>query len=189
MFMAPDKKRTGNEDNPMETALLRLANLRFDYSNRRDTHKDVERLLRDYPDIFANLPEGSYQWATGQPAFARNRKWDALVGPMLKIQLAIDAADERSRDWHLFQMRLYYFTVTNPKAVGVPPLTAFERAVYHFQRIAHKAKHCQNPECPAPYFLAKKKGQKYCTEDCAADSQKEYKRKWWNENRGAGRKK
>lgn len=41
---------------------------------------------------------------------------------------------------------------------------------------------CHNPDCLAPYFLAKRKGQKYCERgDCTAYAQRQYALKWWNE--------
>jgi hypothetical protein len=50
----------------------------------------------------------------------------------------------------------------------------------HSQRLAV----CENKEngCPSPYFIRKKKGQKFCSEECAAPSQREFKRKWFREH-------
>jgi len=66
---------------------------------------------------------------------------------------------------------------------GPPPRTPFEDAAVRFHRIAVCARHCSNPECPAPYFFAERKGQKYCSVKCAADGQREAKRRWWHENK------
>jgi hypothetical protein len=39
---------------------------------------------------------------------------------------------------------------------------------------------CANPDCPAPYFLAKRKTQKYCERgDCTAYAQRQYALGWW----------
>lgn len=46
---------------------------------------------------------------------------------------------------------------------------------------------CMNPECPARYFIAYRRTQKFCSEKCAGPGQREAKRRWWNENR-AGKK-
>jgi hypothetical protein len=67
--------------------------------------------------------------------------------------------------------------------LSVPALTPFEQAMYHLQRIAKRMRHCQNPDCPAPYFLARKKGQKYCCSKCSAPMQRAQKREWWRKNR------
>jgi hypothetical protein len=52
------------------------------------------------------------------------------------------------------------------------------RAVF----LAEKMRYCANPECPAPYFLAKRRSQKYCTQECALPAQREFKKAWWAEH-------
>lgn len=37
-------------------------------------------------------------------------------------------------------------------------------------------RHCQNPDCPAPRFIARRKDQVYCSSDCAGLIAK---RRWW----------
>jgi hypothetical protein len=74
--------------------------------------------------------------------------------------------------------RFYGYWVDPP-----PALTVFERTMFHFQRIAYRARKCENPECMAPYFFAKRKGQKYCTEECALPAQRKAKSEWWARNR------
>jgi hypothetical protein len=65
------------------------------------------------------------------------------------------------------------------------PLTPFEAAMFHLQtKLVDKPRRCPNATCPAPYFFATKKGQKFCSTVCAEPAQRESKRKWWNENRG-----
>lgn len=45
-------------------------------------------------------------------------------------------------------------------------------------------KHCTNPDCLAPYFIAKRRDQTVCdAEICKAEKQREHARRWWNENR------
>jgi hypothetical protein len=61
--------------------------------------------------------------------------------------------------------------------------TTFEAVFYYLRRHIDHARHCGNPDCPAPYFFATKKGQKYCSEECAGPAQRAAKLKWWNENR------
>jgi hypothetical protein len=51
-----------------------------------------------------------------------------------------------------------------------------------------RMRYCLNPECPAPYFFAKKRRQRYCTEECAGAGQRELKRAWWAEHGDAWRK-
>ena len=61
------------------------------------------------------------------------------------------------------------------------PRTEFQRAVYELFRRSAFAKVCANPDCPAPYFVAHKTAQRYCTNDCAQVFQREWKRRWWKE--------
>jgi hypothetical protein len=62
--------------------------------------------------------------------------------------------------------------------------TPLEAALFYFKRNVNRARHCPNPDCPAAYFFAAKKGQKYCSEICAKPAQREAKLRWWHENRG-----
>jgi hypothetical protein len=54
--------------------------------------------------------------------------------------------------------------------------------------IADRMRHCENPECPAPYFIAARRSQKYCSEACALPAQKEFKRTWWADHGSAWRR-
>lgn len=67
------------------------------------------------------------------------------------------------------------------------PRTDFQRALYGLFRQSNRAKVCGNLECPAPYFLASKPTQRYCSEACAEVFQREWKRRWWAEH-GARRR-
>jgi hypothetical protein len=66
-----------------------------------------------------------------------------------------------------------------------PPetITPVEAAIFYLRGNRKRALHCPNSDCPAPYFFASKKGQKYCSPECAKPSQREAKRRWWAENR------
>lgn len=55
---------------------------------------------------------------------------------------------------------------------------------------AGKTATCANPDCPNPYFIRRRKTQKYCEAGpCVAQAQREQKREWWKRNRGKGVKK
>lgn len=51
-------------------------------------------------------------------------------------------------------------------------------------RLGDRFSYCHNPECSAPYFLAKRKDQVYCSTDCSAYGQRASKLKWWHEHKG-----
>jgi|SRR5712692_5819888 len=45
----------------------------------------------------------------------------------------------------------------------------------------HSFQKCGNPHCPAPYFLAKRRTQKYCERGaCTAYAQRQYVKAWWD---------
>jgi len=67
------------------------------------------------------------------------------------------------------------------------PRTDFQRALYGLFRQSARAKVCCNLECPAPYFIASKPTQRYCSEACAEVFQRQWKRRWWAEH-GARRR-
>jgi hypothetical protein len=76
-----------------------------------------------------------------------------------------------------------------PGFIEPPEVTPFEAAVFYFQsRIGDRAKYCGHVDCPAPYFIAVKRWQKFCSEKCAGPANRESKRKWWH-NKQEGRKK
>jgi hypothetical protein len=53
-----------------------------------------------------------------------------------------------------------------------------------------KMARCANPECPAPYFFAKRSTQVYCERgECTQYALRKKALKWWEENRGKGSKK
>jgi hypothetical protein len=68
------------------------------------------------------------------------------------------------------------------------PRTEFQRAVYALLRKSSLAKMCGNPDCPDPYFVAKRAGQRYCRDKCAELFQKEWKREWWAKHGNAWRR-
>jgi hypothetical protein len=47
---------------------------------------------------------------------------------------------------------------------------------------AHKTGVCGYPDCPAPYFLKRRKDQKFCERgSCTAYAQRQYALKWWRD--------
>jgi hypothetical protein len=62
------------------------------------------------------------------------------------------------------------------------PRTEFERALYALFRQSALAKVCANADCPAPYFIAGKTAQRYCSDACAQVFQRACKLRWWKEH-------
>jgi len=42
---------------------------------------------------------------------------------------------------------------------------------------------CRNPECPAPYFFARRRDQRYCSAVCAGPAKKAAKLRWWHKHK------
>jgi hypothetical protein len=66
--------------------------------------------------------------------------------------------------------------------------TFFDKAVLHLLKSASRLRCCRNPECAAPYFFARRRSQKYCSEDCTLPFQRDYKRRWWHKSGNQWRK-
>jgi hypothetical protein len=99
---------------------------------------------------------------------------DEIEGKSLEEVMDMILESERKRQNTILEMMQ-----------SLPPPTPMEAALFHLQRIGHKLRHCPNPECPAPYFITDKRGQKYCSPVCAEPAQRASKLRWWNENRAS----
>jgi hypothetical protein len=60
------------------------------------------------------------------------------------------------------------------------PRSEVEAACYALLQKSTLAKFCANPDCPAPYFVARRATQRYCSPDCLKPFQKQSKLEWWN---------
>ena len=104
------------------------------------------------------------------------------------------APDVRSKEWGLFRITQDFFLRGYPDMIRRPtsngtdfllswgPPTRTEKFLLELMKWAELTRYCQNPDCPAPYFIASKRRQKYCCLECSKPSQREFKRKWWAEN-------
>jgi len=59
------------------------------------------------------------------------------------------------------------------------PETPFEAALDRLDDLRERTKVCGNPDCPAAFFIAVRKSQRYCTELCAGVFQRQAKQAWW----------
>ena len=102
--------------------------------------------------------------------------------------------DARTREYATFLLIQKVLSDVDPRCAGIftfsqlPPISPFERALRYLLKEAGRLRYCPNPECPAPYFFANRRSQKFCSEACAKPSQREYKRRWWAEHGEARRK-
>lgn len=110
---------------------------------------------------------------------------EQLCGLRRGLRALWTAPDDWTRLWRAF--RLYQDMMQGGDHALLlthdpPPLTLFMQAVLFMLRQADRARRCANPDCPAPYFFAKRRGQRFCITECAVPAQHESKRRWWNEH-------
>ena len=127
------------------------------------------------------------------------------VGEMVQVRDALRAIwrepDLRRREWLTYRLREHLMAkadsrfiqaagvISGPEVIDrLPPPSPFEQAIMQLLKSADRARYCANPDCPAPYFLAKRRSQKYCSDICALPAQREFKRRWWDEHGKARRK-
>jgi hypothetical protein len=110
------------------------------------------------------------------------------------LRMIWKAADQRTKDWAIIRMidavvieeanpREYSgfsaFSRDNDRLIPLPTPTLLEQILTYLRKQAHRTKVCSCPGCPAPYFLARRRSQKFCSDACSLPSQREFKRSWW----------
>ena len=117
------------------------------------------------------------------------------------IRAIWDAPDLLVKQWGVFTTLANYFTfgdrslfvgpVEGPlewSSYSTGPPGPCGRILLHLLKNADLTRHCGYPECPAPYFFAARRSQKYCSKDCSKPAQRESERRWWNKNGAAWRR-
>jgi hypothetical protein len=163
-------------------------------ANLPDEIAAVKKYVRDFSAL---SPRRTVEdWA----AFATKPEWEqrkeSPYWPMPKelgqlretLRRMWKEPDVRTRDWMAYNLRYYElirmdFALVNPEVTGkqLPPPTPFERCLLHLGKCADRMRYCGNPFCVAPYFFARRRSQRYCSDSCAEPAQREYKRRWWDE--------
>jgi hypothetical protein len=107
------------------------------------------------------------------------------------------APDKRTKEWGVFRLiESAVISDTNPTphsasttfqivdghVLPLPPPTSLEYCLRYLLRNGNRAVVCANAECPAQYFFAGRRSQKYCSEECAQPAQRKFKREWWAKN-------
>jgi len=102
------------------------------------------------------------------------------------------APDRRTKEWGMFRISQDFYGQGVPELVnhpysneadflllGLKPPSRGERLLLEFMRWAELTRYCGNPDCPAHYFIATRRSQKYCSDACSKPAQREFKRRWW----------
>jgi hypothetical protein len=110
------------------------------------------------------------------------------------LRMVWRAPDQRTKDWAIIRMidavvieeasPRYHsgFPILNgdnDRLIALPTPTLLEQILTYLRKQAHRTTICSCPGCPAPYFLAGRRSQKFCSDACSLPSQREFKRSWW----------
>lgn len=74
---------------------------------------------------------------------------------------------------------LWQYATGHPQSIHADPFTVM---LVRALQIADRMRYCGNSSCPAPYFVARRRSQKYCGDACSLPAQREHKRSWWLEH-------
>lgn len=171
-----------------EKFLKFLANLRDDLASVKKCMSDFSDLTpkRTVEDWLAYALKPEWEQRNESPYWPLPKELGQLRETLRRMW---KEPDTRTRDWMAYMLRYYElvrmgFAVVNPEVTGkqLPPPTPFERCLQHLGRCADRAHYCANSACPAPYFIAGRRSQRYCSDTCAQPAQREYKRRWWDEH-------
>jgi len=178
-------------------------------ANLSDDPKAVERFAGKFTRILPRMKEQRFLEelfkGSDLPLTVReNLPWEigkkGTPGWLVIIRAGIQniwrAPDIRTREWVVYRLidtaiteRIYpaslhqaFWSSSGPLA-PMPPPTPFEQAIDYLRKHVRRLAYCANPGCSSPFFFNVRRSQKYCTEDCARPSQREFKRVWWANNR------
>lgn len=111
--------------------------------------------------------------------------------PLRSIVRHVWRSDSRTKTWGIFSLLERLFGVgfrdaeTGPwttttqwhQGYDLPAESNCERT---FNHLKDRTAVCGNKDCLTPYFFPVRSTQKYCSPECAAPAQREFKRGWWN---------
>jgi len=87
-----------------------------------------------------------------------------VVSLSTAIKRAWTAPDAETRDWKMFILRrqiLSFYYAEDKWPTSPPPFTPLQQALRYLQMEGQRARRCANAECSAPYFLSKRRNQKF----------------------------
>jgi hypothetical protein len=93
-------------------------------------------------------------------------------------------AQERPLGWGTLAMNMVQVNFGDHEyPIEIRPRNMLDELAFTLLVSADSLGICENPECPAKYFVAAHHKQRYCSYDCADTSRKQAKLEWWRENR------
>jgi predicted RNA-binding Zn ribbon-like protein len=175
-----------------ELFLLELANL-------QDKPEAVERFQRMFKDFLPGSVGYAKRGVTKNKAAEDFQADYPLPEDLWRLRNMVQRIwrepDLRTQEWLVFLLRRNELIASDsrfgaPEAfnVHVPPPTRFELCLRHMLRSADRLRYCQNDGCLTPYFIARRRSQKYCSDACALPAQRKFKLRWWSEHGSQWRK-
>jgi hypothetical protein len=115
------------------------------------------------------------QWLESQERL--RKEWGRSGKP--DVQLAQTLADEISREPSAGRIvKAFVRPSKRGFQLELQPDDLLGALWLAFLGFSDRTRKCQNPTCPAPYFLASRRDQKFCNEKC---SRLVANRRWWSE--------
>ena len=189
---------------PRKTAgarlLVAIANLPNDIeSGVRRLESNFPYVLKDLParvvPMYAEFPEEGESYLHYARPKDDESKYKYLVLPLRQRLRGLWLARDRYRKLMALMRISQDFFCQGEKRLRKDPLhneldsqldrrprTRTETLLLRFIDLADYTRRCEALDCPAPYFVASRRSQKYCSPECARESQREFKRRWWREN-------
>jgi hypothetical protein len=189
--MNSSRKQTGSTLASFSPA--KLQGFLAEIANLNDSSQAANRLAKRFAEF--DLYSAAFRASAPSPE-NREEEEKAVLHQLQKFFQAVWLEkDNRRREWNGAVFRVYLarppleHTIgrihQDPMALILPeplPESPLEKALDYLLRSHYKARYCENPSCPAPYFFGAKSTQRYCGESCAEHGQREAKRRWWEEH-------
>lgn len=155
-----------------ERFLFELLNFRME---------DSERFFRRSKNFLPPIPAKPEDWTEEEwekQGFERGMKQD-VCDKQLELRRAWRGPTTLYREIEMMAIIAQYWQKERIETDAPDP---FFVCLYRALKLADRMRYCQNPGCPAPYFIAQRRSQRYCSGVCAQPAQREFKRRWWGEH-------
>lgn len=155
-------------------------------------------------EAFANVREKPESLAAFNKRFARPKRpaWGELLTDTPRRQREVLSilhdfrrawrGEEDAVRWvqHFLDQANFSFTVQRGQVTMEPKSLLYTICLLFLRDYtAGKTAICANPNCHSPYFIQKRRTQKYCMAGpCTEQAQREQKRLWWERHYGKGGK-
>ena len=172
--------------------LVRVANMRDEKDGLiwlRSRFPDVLQAVKRTVGATYSTPPRVYRPGTPEHDEWTRKSW--LIPLRDTLRAIWRAPDVRTKEWGLFRISQDFFLQGDPDTIKLPTSngtdfllswetpTRTEQFLLELMRWAELTRYCGNPDCLAPYFIALRRSQKYCSELCRQPAQREFKRRWW----------